>query len=301
MTPTRMNYVLPETTKVTIERDKSGNDSTTSGALWHAQDVWVHNGRKQKLSLDENGFELLEEDPMLSSDFDFLDKDAVIDHYYGHCERLLEKYLGEGVTVKAFDHNVRKQNDTVKVLQPAGVVHGDYTVTSGRRRIELLAGEPKVNDVLRERLGSNPLLDPNVVKECIEGKRRFALINVWRSIDRNNVVQSLPLACIDATSHSIDDLRILEIYYSDRIGENFLATPSKNHRWIYFPRMRFEEALLIKQWDSAGDIAKGMKRDEGLSTFSVHSAFLDPTSPNDASPRQSIEVRCVAIWDKDSS
>ena len=73
--------------------------------------------------------------------------------------------------------------------------------------------------------------------------------------------------------------------------------------------MTQDEVLLIKQWDSAGtDITKDAIRGCGghdengvdadyISTMALHSAFIDPTTPtNNTIHRQSIEVRCVAIW-----
>ena len=66
--------------------------------------------------------------------------------------------------------------------------------------------------------------------------------------------------------------------------------------------MTRDEALLIKQWDSAGEIArsKGARADadgEGRSSiFSFHSAFKDPATPPDAPNRWSIEVRCAALY-----
>ena len=56
------------------------------------------------------------------------------------------------------------------------------------------------------------------------------------------------------------------------------------------------EAMLIKQWDSHGNIAQGANTDsDGTSTFSLHSAFSDPSCPANAPGRQSIEVRLVVI------
>ena len=66
--------------------------------------------------------------------------------------------------------------------------------------------------------------------------------------------------------------------------------------------MTRDEALLIKQWDSAGEMArsKGARADaEGAdlsSTFSFHSAFKDPATPPDAPDRWSIEVRCAVLY-----
>ena len=61
--------------------------------------------------------------------------------------------------------------------------------------------------------------------------------------------------------------------------------------------------MLIKQWDSAGELARtngenGDAAGAGLpSTFSFHTAFEDPATPLDAPDRWSIEVRCVALYD----
>jgi hypothetical protein len=312
-TPTVLNYVAPHVTKARISRDSKGHDSDAGNSvIWQEAVAWIQNGRKCDLTLHANGFELLENASFDSNTIDFLDKNVVIDQYYPHCENLLRGYLesvdGAKVNVYAFDHNVRLQNKGA--INPLGIVHGDYTKISAPRRIQLLSEAPKTNDVLRERLGDTPLLHPDVVQECLAKKRRYALINVWRSIDRENPVQSLPLACMDARNSSngqLDEcLRTLEIEYADRVGENYLVVPSDTHSWYYFPHMEHQEALLIKQWDSEGDFAKNRNNnvhnineddERFLATFSIHSAFVDPTSPPEAPPRQSIEVRCVAIWD----
>jgi hypothetical protein len=52
--------------------------------------------------------------------------------------------------------------------------------------------------------------------------------------------------------------------------------------------MTRDEAILIKCYDSMKD---------GRSRFSLHSAFDDPTSPPNAKPRSSIEVRALAFFD----
>ena len=67
--------------------------------------------------------------------------------------------------------------------------------------------------------------------------------------------------------------------------------------------MTRKEALLIKQWDSAGTLARsdGALSDGSVSgdpcTFSFHSAFDDPASPIGAPDRWSIEVRCMVLYD----
>lgn len=68
--------------------------------------------------------------------------------------------------------------------------------------------------------------------------------------------------------------------------------------------MKPEEALLIKQWDSVGELARseGERSDSSVSgdapcTFSFHTAFKDPATPPAARDRQSIEVRCIVVYD----
>ena len=55
----------------------------------------------------------------------------------------------------------------------------------------------------------------------------------------------------------------------------------------YFPDMAPDEFLLIKIYDSAGD---------GIARLTAHTAFDDPTSPPDAAPRRSIELRALLFF-----
>lgn len=262
------------------------------------------------MSLCKNGFELRHHE-LKDSKIDFFDQSAVVEKYYPECEKLLTEALaeeGKTFTVRAFDHNVRstqsgremKNSSGGTVQTPVAVVHGDYTKVSAPRRIQDLALPPKVNDIMRGRLGGDDasLLNQDEVQEAIEGKRRYALINVWRNVRKDEPVLQYPLVCVDASTAKFDDLRTFQIHYSDRIGENYFCTAGQGqHHWFYYPKMQFDEAILIKQWDSDGGIAKGLDMDqEGVSTFAIHSSLLDPTASADVQ-RESIEVRCCVIWD----
>ena len=239
--------------------------------------------------------------------------------------------------VCAFDHNVRSSskasvgkirsarhlsmtNEDQKaedeaaapqVQNPAGLVHADYTKISAPRRLLDLSKPPKLNDVLRPKLMSQnkkSLLDPTMVQDALDGKRRYAFVNVWRNIDTENPVKNHPLACIDAKTTTVDELRTFKIHYVDRVGENYFVCGSKDkhrqHSWYYYPDMTIQEAMLLKQWDSRGGVACGAEADgsvgDDLSTFTIHSAFIDPRyCPDSKPPRKSIEVRCVVIWEED--
>ena len=55
------------------------------------------------------------------------------------------------------------------------------------------------------------------------------------------------------------------------------------------PHMTREEALLIKCFDSAVD---------GRARFVPHAAFMDPTTPAEAPPRESIELRTLVFYEE---
>jgi hypothetical protein len=51
--------------------------------------------------------------------------------------------------------------------------------------------------------------------------------------------------------------------------------------------MRRDEALVFKTYESL---------DDGRARWTAHTAFVDPTAPRDARPRESIEIRTLAFF-----
>jgi len=237
----------------------------------------------------------------------------VVQEYYPECAEIVMRATN-AAQVLAFDHNIRwaagKESGTriaggQQIQRPIHVVHGDYTLASASQRLRDLASPPGVNDTLRSVLaeGESPLT-ADVVSRTLDERKRFALINVWRNIDRSPVMSD-PLALCDGQTLAPDELVVFEIHYHDRIGENYFAKYSAYHEWWYYPLMTRDEVVLIKQWDSAGGLAQsgGVQADSSAGnrdapcTFSFHTAFRDPNTLTDAPDRQSIEVRCVAFFD----
>ena len=81
-----------------------------------------------------------------------------------------------------------------------------------------------------------------------------------------------PLALCDGRVDQ--DLVVFEIL-SDRIGENYWSKYHDRHRFYRYPEMIRNEALLIKQWDSAGELA----RSAGRKRRSKRSLRLASTAP----------------------
>jgi len=114
------------------------------------------------------------------------------------------------------------------------------------------------------------------------------VVNVWRPI--GGPVEEFPLAVCDARSIARDDWVPTDLVYPGRLGEVYSVRYNPAHRWYYYPSMRPDEALLIKTYDSAED---------GRARFSAHTAFVDPTTPPTAAPRESIEVRALVFFSSD--
>ena len=294
--------------KVFLRRDGDGSDSGIQGFTQIRFDADVVDARqlRERPTLERHGFELLEQ-PLADPALDFYDQQQVLRHYYPACVRLIERHTG--ARAFAFDHNVRSMRGKTtqrrivggqQVQEPIHMVHGDYTLTSGPQRLRDLARPPAGNDTLRAILGpGESLIAPELLDRALSGGGRFGIVNVWRNIAPEPVAVH-PLAVCDNRSIDPADLVVFEIHYGDRIGENYFIKPSPAHRWHYYPGMTRDEALLFKQWDSAGTLARSDGRHgddaDATTTFTLHSAFDDPASPADAPDRQSIEVRCVVIY-----
>lgn len=297
---------------VRTRRDADGNDAGTEGLVVGKQTVPILDARAQPSdeapTLEANGFEIRQR-PLVAGSVDFLDHDAVVDRYYDECAEIVREVSG-AAHVQAFDHNVRSASGKAaqqrvaggqEVQNPLHFVHGDYTLRSAPERLAQLARAPGGNDTFARRLApGTTLIDPAVAQAAIAGEVRFAIINVWRNI-ADEPLTTRPLALCDGRSVEPDDLVVFEIHYADRIGENYFARHAPRHRWFTYPGLTRDEPLLIKQWDSAGALARsaGEASDaggDGPATFSFHSAFKDPGTPADAPDRWSIEVRCMALY-----
>ena len=302
--------------RVLTRRDGDGSDSGRIGVALEDREMEIIDARtlapSEAPTLSENGFELLER-RTANPDLDFLDHHEVVRTYYPECAEIVRAATGAS-TVAAFDHNVRSaagKSGNVRIAGgqqvqgPAHLVHGDYTLTSAPQRLRDLARAPTLNDTYRTMLPEGEtLLDGDAVERAI-GDGRFAIVNVWRNIAREPVA-TRPLALCDAASVRPEELVVFEIHYRDRIGENYFAKHDPRHRWVYWSAMTRDEALLIKQWDSVGGMARsrGARADADADgggggrpcTFSFHSAFEDPGTPPDAPDRWSIEVRCAMLF-----
>jgi hypothetical protein len=215
-----------------------------------------------ELSLEREGFLLARHDTAVK---DFYDAAEIKSVYYPEMERLVARATGAAKVV-VFDHTVRSGERAVErgLRQPVRLVHNDYTEKSGPQRVR-------------------DLLPPEEAEHRL--RHRFVEINVWRPI--RGPVEDTPLAVCDGQTIAPQDLVATDLKYRDRTGEVYVLTCNPRHRWYYFPRMRSDEVLFLKCYDSLKD---------GRARFTAHTAFDDPTTRPDAPPRESIEVRTLAFF-----
>jgi len=260
-----LNYIVDDGTKVFTITAGPGGQDVRSGGTPDPRLMALHNGRPraEEFALDRNGFRFVRHDTKVA---DFYDEDEIKRIYYPEMEALIKAESG-AKRVVVFDHTLRTADDALreskKIREVVRRVHNDYTEWSGPQR---------VRDLL-----------PDEADELL--KRRFAIIQVWRPI--RHPVETFPLAICDARTLAPKNLVISERRYPNRVGQTYAITYDPAHKWFWFPRMRREEALVFKVFDSQND---------GRARWTAHTAFDDPTAPPNARPRESIEIRTIAFF-----
>lgn len=272
--PAAVGYLTP-----TTERPYNYLHEPPAGQAWQNCDyrmtpVWISDARAiaSSVSIDADGFELWDAPTALTS---FDDEDAIRSRYYAEAAELA-KCVTKADHAYVFDHLVRRREVGRPALhfgrkgnegRPPGAigrVHTDYSDASGLRRLDLVVSDPEERS----------------------GLRRFAIVNLWRSI-RAKIVDT-PLALCDARTIAAKDLVVSDVVYANRRGEIYLVQHSPHHRWAYFSEMDGHEVLIFKQYDSQVN---------SVARFTPHTAFDLPEIPPDAPLRESIEIRCLVTYE----
>jgi len=260
-----VNYLLDTGEMPYTYTGGPGSTEVRSEGKIDPRTVTMHNARLEldRFVLDRDGFRYVPHDTKVK---DFFDQDEIRRVYYPEMEALIRAQT-DATRVVVFDHTLRTADDAFreqhKIREVVRRVHNDYTEWSGPQR-------------LREVL-------PDEAERLLT--RRFAIVQVWRPI--RHPVETHPLAICDARTVSAHDFVVSERRYPNRIGQTYSVTYNPAHRWYWLPRMRRDEALVFKVYDSLKD---------GTARWTAHTAFDDPSSPPHARPRESIEIRTMAFF-----
>ena len=250
----------------------SGRPVESPPKEYHEARIYDCRPISSRLSLDGAGFVVRRSGSVVT---DFYDEERVRKSYFPEVESLVREATG-ALAVIAFDHNVRSakgaEEGQAGVRRPVDMAHNDYTEESGPRRV-------------REILAEAGRMD-------LDG-HRASLINAWRPI--RGPVRDIPLTICEASSTSPEDFVETEIeHYAEEDlsrprhrGRIFSVRYNPRHLWFYVRDMQANEVMLLKCWDSARD---------GRARYTAHTGFVNPEAPPDALPRESIEVRTVALY-----
>jgi hypothetical protein len=260
-----LNYLAPSLDRPRTYTFEPPSGEPRSNIVPEPHGAPIHDIRPigETVTLDREGFALVRQK---SSVKDFYDEDEVKSIYYPEAEQVIKAATGAD-RVFVFDHTVRKRVQGAAdrdggLRQPVARVHVDHTEKSGLQR---------VRDLIPDEAG-----------QLLRG--RVQIINLWRPI-RGPLLDS-PLAVCDARTVKPNELVASDLVYPNRVGETYSVKYNPDHQWFYVPGMTVDEVLLLKCFDSKTD---------GRARFAPHSAFADPTTPSDAPPRESIELRTLVF------
>jgi hypothetical protein len=241
-------------------------DRAKSQWPYRPQEVKIADARavKGELSLEGNGFVLVERAPVVTN---YYDREQIDRVYLPHIAELVRELTGAD---KVITFGTMLRTDAKNAAQgnlPAFGAHVDY-------------GDYTVRQFAIDTLGKEE------AERWLEG--RYVLINVWRPL---TVVRRAPFAVCDASTVAKSDLCDSEV--RGGLGDpnrptlyGFAVSFNPNQHWYYVPEMRPEEILVFKLYDSHRDAVQ----------WTAHSAFAHPGISPDAPPRESIEVRTIAFF-----
>ena len=200
---------------------------------------------------------------------DFHDETDIERTYYPQIESLVREETGASRAI-VFDHTYRSsltpEEGGSEANMPVLDVHNDYTDWSGPLRARETAGEEAEDTI---------------------AANRFMIVNVWRPI--NGPIEQKPLALCDVTTMQAEDFVPADIKFpTGRTGEVLSVRHRPTHRWLYFPAMDVDEALIFRTFDP---------RREGADRYGAHVSFDDPETPPEPRVRESIEVRVLALFE----
>lgn len=259
-----LNYLIDTgETPVTQTYGPGGRLRRRTGGKDDPREVDIVDGRGLATSLEREGFILADAPTRV---VDFWDEDELRRVYYPETEALVRRMTGAQRAV-VFDHTLRSgaaaEQEGKHAREPVQVVHNDYTEWSGPERLRVAL--------------------PDEAEALL--KRRFSIVQVWRPMQGPSLRD--PLTLCDAQTLGDGDLIRAERRHLDRVGEIYQLAYNPAHRFVYFPRMVRDEAIVFVVYDSEKD---------GRARFTPHTSFADPTTPVDAPPRTSLELRLLALF-----
>lgn len=270
---TTITYSLPppdgsRAYQTTVIDPKTG--TWERNTLREDHEVQIENvrGKEHLYTLDNAGFQYFNRPTKVTN---LADDKVVQEEYYPESIELIKELTGASRVV-LFDHTRRLRrpgevDDSPERRQPVNLAHVDQSTKASINRVHRHLPAEEVPELL---------------------KHRFQIINLWRPI--GNPALDWPLALCDYRSVVPEkDTYPVALIFPTHEGETMGVQPNPKHQWKYLRGMTPDELVLIKCFDSV--------QDGSVAVFAPHTAFKDPSTPKDAPPRASIELRALVFYD----
>ncbi|PQA86990.1 hypothetical protein CW354_15895 [Marinicaulis flavus] len=256
-----INYTAPMNTRPRYH----ANDQSRDVIDLDPKTVPIIDGRADPPSLDREGFALVSHRSTIS---DFRAPEAQ-EIYKSEVEAFISELTGA---------------DAVVINSPGIFRFGEKSGESGQHNNSRPARfiHVDVNDETADGFSKTSVPPDAKIKRAVH-------YNIWRAV--TPPPQDVPLALCDARSVAPEDLIEADAVF-DQEGQpdwsfaGLVVGASPRHRWVWFPDMSIDEAIIFVTNDSA----------PGRPHCVPHSAFDNPLCPADAVPRASIEMRAIAYW-----
>jgi len=247
------------------------NDSSRDVLNLVEYEVEVLNGRAldEPPSLEREGLKLLHAPTAVT---DFRDDAQTADIYAKEIIDLVTRETGADKVLLGGPGGLRfaenspecgKRNNS----RPARFIHNDVSEATAQNLAKYVLGEG----------------------DDLANYQTFAMFNIWRPF--SPPPQNIPLAVLDGRTLEKGDLLAAEAVF-DEVGkpdwsfEGYLVRHNPAQRWIYYPEMGAEDALMFTTFAYR----------DGEPFYNPHTGFDDPDCPADAPPRESIEMRAIAFY-----
>ncbi|KAI2622536.1 hypothetical protein GGR54DRAFT_68230 [Hypoxylon sp. NC1633] len=206
-------------------------------------------------------------------------KKYIEDVYFKECAELVKQITGSDIVVP-YVFRIRQNSMKAGEFAANKLSHAALPVAHVDR--DRITGEDGVREILGD-----------VADELIKKGKRYAQVNVWRTIDQP--ILKWPLCFIDHSGVSgwSYDTHLARIYPTNdpRVeirGEkkhDSVVRHDPGYKYHYVSKLDLDEALVFSSFDS--DVTK----------VCPHGAFWDNASPDNAPTRRSMEVRCWVFFD----
>ena len=226
-------------------------------------------------TLLDNGFTLTN---FTSGVGNLLDQDAVSSIFYKECTQIVRKLTG-CVSVKVTQHQYRNGYAGLPPEHPRSAKptpNGSEGVYGGIH-----------SDV-------TPYSEPGW-KNLVNG-RHFQVFNPWCSSNGHRPIEVMPLSLCDPASVDPMDMICADSWNQTKQRHRLVSyrlAYNERQQWFYFPNMQPNEMLVFKQYDS-------MCKKPNLRCV-YHGALEDPNTRSSSPLRETIEVRVLALYEKESN